>query len=786
MRATRWMAVVVVLGALVSATQAQGTLRFKPVASVGVPGVAEIVDVSNDGSTLIYTNSASESVGLVDITDQNAPVFLYEIPVGGEPTSVSVHGDIAVVAVWVEKKQEGAPAPAFGNSKVVVFDMTAPTSPVLLGDIPVGYHPDSIKLTEIAGNLVAVLAIENEPVILDGGLVTDEDAPGNPNDVSPAGLIQVITVDTLNPAASLVVDMQLTPAIMAGLLYPTDPQPEFVDIHGTKAAVSLQENNGLAILSIANPANPVILNVFSLGQVSNRKADLIEDDTISLTQNYPGDAPMEEDGGGNLVAPGYRFPDGIAFSPDGQTIFTADEGELNFSGGRGFSVWKLNGQFRGDDGGEMERAAVQFSYYPDGRSENKGIEVEGVATATFGNKDYAFVISERGSFMGVYRIQNQNHRKLEQILPTGISPEGIIVIESRKLVVTADEGSGTISIFEGFSGLQGLPSVDRPQLYSNSYKKPFAALSGLCDAGFGFLHAIPDDAAPTQIFRINTGGPFAQVKPIRNVTLNGQQMRYDCEGICRDHSIRKTGPGYFPGGWWIAVEGNASSNPNLLVQVDFWGQVVREIQLPAAIDPAADPMIAGSAQGAAGGQQIRSNGFEGVTLSCDGRYLLACVQRDFANEFPMGPRYARIARYDLMQAAASGTGRIGGDWEFFFLELDSNDGDNWAGLSEISTIGPDQYMVIERDKGIALGSALKKIYAFDLSGLTPDADGLPDASDTVVKHEVADVLADFFPYEKVEGLALTNGGKLWVGLDNDGGEVESRLVNVGPFVNPLP
>ncbi|MCB9889963.1 MAG: hypothetical protein H6836_10355 [Planctomycetes bacterium] len=48
-----------------------------------------------------------------------------------------------------------------------------------------------------------------------------------------------------------------------------------------------------------------------------------------------------------------------------------------------------------------------------------------------------------------------------------------------------------------------------------------------------------------------------------------------------------------------------------------------------------------------------------------------------------------------------------------------------------------------------------------------------------------DVRDAFVPYEKIEGLALTRRNHLWVGLDNDGGEVESRLIDLGRFRNPL-
>jgi hypothetical protein len=47
---------------------------------------------------------------------------------------------------------------------------------------------------------------------------------------------------------------------------------------------------------------------------------------------------------------------------------------------------------------------------------------------------------------------------------------------------------------------------------------------------------------------------------------------------------------------------------------------------------------------------------------------------------------------------------------------------------------------------------------------------------TVTKQLLRDVFPEFTPYEKVEGLGLTINGDLWVVLDNDGGEFESRLV----------
>lgn len=761
---------------------------FHPLSSFGVPsGTAEIVAATGDGLTLAYSNSATGSVGFVDITNPAAPALLAEIALPGEPTSVAIHGSTAVVGVWFDQPVEGAPPPAFLPGRLYVVDLANPAAPVVNGWVDIGWHPDSSKLIERNGALIAIVAIENQPVVLDGnGLVTDEEAPGSPLDVSPAGAIQVIQLDAQNPANSIVREVALAPAALAlaGLLYPHDPQPEFVDVHANLAAVSLQENNGVAMVDFSDPNAPVLLDVFSTGIVASRRADLQDNERIALVEDYPGligtvyDAP--EDAGGALLPGGVRMPDSISFSADGSVLYSADEGDLNFTGGRGFSAWTANGNFLWDDGGRVEQLAVRLGQYPEGRSDAKGIEMEGMTRATFGSRDFLFALSERGSFMVVADVTIPTAPRILQLLPTGLEPEGVVAIPARGLVVTSDEGHGTLSLFEAFYGPRPVDSA-RPVLYSASAGTPWAALSGFASLPSGkALLAVPDNALATAIYRVEIGGKYAEVSKVGDVTLNGVQAEYDGEGIALDASILAPAA---PGAW-IASEGNGSSLPNLLVQVDASGAVVREIQLPFVVDAGADPALPGNAQPGAGGQKIRSNGFEGVCLSDDGRYLLAAIQRNFAGESG-SPKYARIARYDLdqlIQNPGLQVGkRAGGDWEFFFYELDSDDSDNWAGLSEIVNLGGDRFAVIERDKGVSIGSTLKKIYEFDLNGLTGDADGLPDAGDTVVKTLLADVLADFFPYEKVECLAPTPQGDLWIGLDNDGGEVENRVVNLGPI-----
>lgn len=67
---------------------------FERVATYDVPGeVAEIVASTPDGKLLIYTDSASEEIGFVNIADPRRPTSGGSLAMPGEPTSVAVTPD---------------------------------------------------------------------------------------------------------------------------------------------------------------------------------------------------------------------------------------------------------------------------------------------------------------------------------------------------------------------------------------------------------------------------------------------------------------------------------------------------------------------------------------------------------------------------------------------------------------------------------------------------------------------------------------------------------------------
>ena len=145
--------------------------------------VAEIVDASSDGNTLIYTDSPREVIGFVNITDPAAPSALGTLNIGGEPTSVAVAGAYALVGV---NTSESFTNPS-GSLKVV--DIATQS---VVRTIDLGGQPDSVAVSP--DGHYAVVAIENE---------RDEDLDDGQIDQSPqlpAGYVVILDISADAPA----------------------------------------------------------------------------------------------------------------------------------------------------------------------------------------------------------------------------------------------------------------------------------------------------------------------------------------------------------------------------------------------------------------------------------------------------------------------------------------------------------------------------------------------------------------------------------------------------------
>ncbi len=103
---------------------------------------------------------------------------------------------------------------------------------------------------------------------------------------------------------------------------------------------------------------------------------------------------------------------------------------------------------------------------------------------------YLFILSERSSLVFVYDVADVENPALMQVLPAGLSPEGVYAIPERNLLVIASEVDerdskirSSITIYE----LQNATSPDYPTVISAENEAgtpiPFSAFSGLAADG---------------------------------------------------------------------------------------------------------------------------------------------------------------------------------------------------------------------------------------------------------------------------------------------------------------
>jgi len=663
---------------------------------------AEIITANGDGSMLVYSDSPLGAIGMIDISDPTDPQAAGIVRLDGEPTAVAVVGGLALVGV---NTSESFVEPS-GRLDAVALD-----SGGVVASCDLGGQPDSVAVAP-DGSFAAV-AIENE---------RDEDLnDGEIPQLPPGALALVELARTGAPNCGTLNTVDLT-----GLaeVAPSDPEPEFVDINDAGLVlVTLQENNHIAIVD--GRSGEVVAH-FSAGTVDLANVDTEEEGAIRFEgslENVP------------------REPDAAQWLDD-QRFVMANEGDYE-GGTRGFTIMSAEGEVLYDSGLSFEYALARIGHYPEGRSGNKGVEPEGMEVGTYDGETYIFVLSERGSIVGVYR-DTGGVPELAQLLPSGIAPEGVVAIPGRGLLVVANEADlGTdggprahVMIFER----QDAPAV-YPTIISTTDEQGlplgWGALSGLAadPVAPGKLYAVTDSFynADPQILTIETAVEPALITSAMTVTRDGEPVPYlDLEGIVA----------MADGTFWLASEGRTDADrPHAILHVDASGSVLEEIAIPEAL----------------AAHEIRF-GFEGITAIGEGENLTLwmAVQREWEDD---PESFVKLVAYTPAT----------GDWGAVHYPLDAT-GQGWVGLSEITAVGDTVY-IIERDNQIGENAAIKKLYAVPAAALKPaplDAE-LP----VVAKTEVIDfipALAAFEGYvqDKVEGFAVDVAGHAFAVTDNDG------------------
>lgn len=713
------------------------------------PVNAEIVAASSDGMTLIYTSGLSRQIGFVDITDPAAPVGLGSLTLDGEPTSVAVVGAHALVAV------NTSPSFVAPSGKLVVVNIASRS---VVAQLDLGGQPDSVAVSK--DGRYAAIAIENE---------RDEGVNGGAIPQAPAGRLAIVDLVGA-PTAWTRRDVDL-----GGLatLYGSDPEPEYVSINEDNiAVVTLQENNHIALIDLATGA---VTGHFSAGSVTLEGVDLTDErpNLIQFTQTQTDRL---------------REPDGVTWISKTQ-FATANEGDLA-GGSRGFTVFDRSGSVAWDSGMDLEYRLARIGHTNDRRNDAKGNEPENVAFGRFGSTDYLFVASERSSVVAVYDMSRPTAPAYKQALPGALSPEGLLTLPSRGLMVSASEvddrglpARAALNLYRYEKAAPAYPTIESADR-SDGKPIPWGALSGLVAAPSGNTVYAVDDSfyRANRIFTVDVGVTPAVIRSELRITDANDVLKnfgatlpaardnqaFDQTDVAAminaDKTVNLDPEGISlasAGGFWIASEGAGSktayesgrniTSANLLLRVSATGVIEEVIALPDAVNAL----------------QARY-GFEGVAES-DGKLVVA-MQRPW-----LGETMPRIAVYDL-------TART---WQFHFYPLDPATSPNggWVGLSEITALGANRFLVVERDNQNGPDARIKRLYRIDLSGA---ADGAT-LRKTLVRDLMADLRATKGPIlEKVEGLAVLASGEALFVTDNDGvndSSGETQLVRLGRILN---
>ncbi len=657
---------------------------------------AEIISASEDGMTLVYTDSPLGVIGLIDITDPAAPKPLGNIGMGGEPTTAKIIGGTAFAAVNTSKDYVNT------SGKLVSVDLA---TKAVVAECELGGQPDSVAAAK-NGSFLAI-AIENEH---------DEDVNDAEIPQMPAGY--VVKLPLKNGVVDCAGLQKIEVTGLAGVAG-DDPEPEFLDINAAgEIVLTMQENNEIVLIG----ADGKVFGHFSTGAVDLDGIDTKRDGRLDFSAKREG---------------ALREPDGVKWV-DADHFAVANEGDYK-GGSRSWTIFNRDGSVVYESGASLERAIAEIGHYPEHRSKTKGAELESVEIATFGETPMAFVASERGSVIGVYDLTDPKAPVLKQVLPSGISPEGMVAIPQRNLLVSANEvdlredglAPAHVMIYELAEGPAAYPMITSA---GSEALIGWGALSSLAadpkDAGK--LYAVSDSAyatAPT-IFSIDATQTPAKITSAMVVTRGGDAaQKLDLEGIAADGE----------GGFWLASEGRSDRLvPHAIYHVDAEGAIDKEIALPEAL-------LANETR----------YGFEGITMVGDTLWM--AVQREWKDD-PKG--MVKLLAYNTKEET----------WGAVHYPLDVPADGAWMGLSEITVKGDWAY-IIERDNQIADKAVTKKLYRVAVSQLVPAELGstLP-----VVKKELErDLVPDLgvlkgYIVDKVEGFTIDAAGTGWVVTDNDG------------------
>ncbi len=300
-------------------------------AFLGNQTAAEIVQYHAETNTIYATNGETNTIAVIDASSVNTATIADPINTTsltlttialpadingvtlGSLTNIAVSGDLMAVAVPADVKTD--------NGYVLFYNGLDSSAPAFLDSVEVGALPDMVTFTPDGGKV----------------LVANEGEPSDDYTIDPEGSVSVINIlasgepeETGTTVGFTALNGTEADLMAQGMMFPNpagrtingtaitstvakDLEPEYITATNDVAYVSLQENNGLAIIDLEE----LTVDVVGLGTKSwaGLNIDIQENDAVSFGQ-YTG-------------IYGVYQPDTIAnFTwKDATFILTANEGD---------------------------------------------------------------------------------------------------------------------------------------------------------------------------------------------------------------------------------------------------------------------------------------------------------------------------------------------------------------------------------------------------------------------------------------------------------------------------
>lgn len=417
------------------------------------------ISLANLGSTALANPVTASNLTAGSVTSVSADVNGAGFTAGGVQT-LAISGNLLAIAVQATPKTD--------NGVVAFYRLDALGNATYLKKVTVGSLPDGMAFTPDGSKLV--VANEGE---LSVSFATDG--------IDPDGTISVIAVANGTPADTATTlgfaDFNIAgsrfselPAAVrigrSGATVAQDMEPEYVSItpDGTKAHVTLQENNAVAVVDLATnrierivamgfknhglaanalaPSDKVAATApFALKSYPNLFGVYMPDGIASFTVNgvsyfitanegddrddFLASAETQRAGHASIVLSPTAFPNAAVLKGETElgrlniirTMGLNSQGQyerLYTLGGRSFSIYNAHtGAQVYDSGSDLERRAYATlpisllgnSQVKD-RLDNKGPEPESVVVGQVRGRPHAFVALERTSAILVYDVSN--------------------------------------------------------------------------------------------------------------------------------------------------------------------------------------------------------------------------------------------------------------------------------------------------------------------------------------------------------------------------------------------